>query len=784
MVKKLDLKLLRDLRTLKGQMLTIAVVVGFGIAGYVSMSSTYRSLLAARDDYYADARFADVFATVQRAPTFLLERVREIPDVSVVEGRAVGQFRVEVPGAATVAFGRFVSLPAAAELNRLTLSEGRLPAANDEVVLSKLFAHAHGLRPGARIWALLNGRRTELEVVGVGGSPEYVWIMQDFTGVGDDKRFGVVWMPEPLLTAALRLEGEINDVTLSLAPGANEAQVVDAVDRLLEPYGSFGVTGRDRQQSNQLLNQELQQLESSATAIPLLFLGVAAFLLNVLLSRLVSTQREQVATLKALGYPSRRLALHYAELALVVIAAGAALGAILGVWLGRVFMGMYTEFFEFPVMDFRLNVGAFGTAAALTAVTALLGARGALRKVLRLAPAEAMRPEAPQSFHTSLLDQLHLHAWLPVSARMVLRELERHPFRTALSAFGVALAVAILVAGSMGLDAVNRVFSVQFEEAQREDLTVTFADALPARVQESFAALEGVFSVERRRMVPVRLRSGRQSRETALLGLPAGSELQRVVSVEGRQYPLPEHGILLSRVLADRLELSVGDPVDLEVLEADRRRLQVPLAGVVDDSVGTQAYMELGALDRLLQEAPRASSVLLRIDPAAYDALNAAITAYPRVSSVARRQEMRTQLQTRFAEAFTQTTVALLLLAGAISVGVVYNNARVALSLRSRDLATLRILGYQRSEVASVLLGEQAVQLLLGIPLGFPLGYWMGRAMYSLTAAELFRIPAIVSARTLATAATVVLLTGLVSGWLVTRRVNRVDLVSVLKARD
>lgn len=784
-MRALDRKLLRDLWHLKGQVLAIALVVGCGIATFVASGSTYRSLVVSRDGFYAANRFADGFASVQRAPLAVAERIRALPGVTDVQARVVAEGRLALPGRSAVAFGRFVSLERDAGLNALTLREGRLPALGraDEVVVGEAFALANRLHAGDAVAAVLHGRRVPLRVVGIGLSPEYVWVLPSGGFVPDDERYGVFWVSRLTLERAEGMAGAFNDLALAFAPGADRREVLATVERLLEPHGSFGAYGRDRQASHRLLDQELRQLAGSATLLPLLILGVAMFLLHLLLGRIVAGQREQIAALKALGYRNGEIGAHYALFALALAGLGALIGVALGAWGGRWFIDLYTQYFRLPVLGYLLAPADVALGALLSAGAALLGALGAVSRAVSLPAAEAMRPEAPSLRGPTRLERWGALRLFPVAERMVLRDLERQGTRTLLSVLAIALATGIVVAGRLSFDSIDRLMAMEFSRAQREDVTVTYTHPLAGSVRGSLAHLPGVLRVERSRDVAVRIRAGGRDREALLSGVDPGATLRRQLDVSGRPLAIAPAGLTLSRELAVRLAVAPGDRVEIEVLEADRPRHYLAVAGLVDDIMGLAIYMPVAELDRLLG-GPRDSGARLAVDPAAQDALIARLEAMPTILRVTPRTRMRALFEAQIADMFLAFQVLLAGFASVIAVGVVYTNARIALATRGRDLATLRILGFTRAEVGRVLVGEQAVQLLLGVPLGLPLGEWLGYLTLSSIDPELYRFPLVISTETRAYAAAVVLTAGAASTWWVRRMADDLDLVGVLKARD
>ena len=783
-------KLGRDLWRLRYQGLSIALVIGCGIASLVAAASALASVEASRDAFYRDARFADVFVHLVRAPRAVVARLAAIPGVAAVEGRVVGDYRIELPGVVEPVGARLVSLawPAHARLDQPRIVAGRdvRPGRADEVVISDAFAEAHGLLPGAVngsvIEAVIEGKRARLRVVGVAVSPEFVYTPSPRTGILDPSHFGVGWLDGDALADATGLAGAINDVVLQLAVGADLADVLARVDAVLVGYGGLGAIGRVDQPSAKLVETKVGQLARMARSLPAVFLAVAAFLLHVLLSRIVGTQREQIATLKALGYRTRELAAHYLALALAISAVGAAIGVGLGLAGAKAILAVYAHYFKFGAYLFRANLAALLGGIAVALAAGLAGTYRAVRRAVAVPPAEAMRPEPPARYRRSRLDRAF--AVLPPAARMVARDLSRRPGRLALSALSIAFATALVLVGTAYGDSVDRLLQVEFELAHREQVMVALDHARPWRAVRGLAALPGVRAVEGERSVPVRVWAGARTRTTVIQGVAADSTLHQLLDADQRPMRLPGEGLALSRTLADKLGVGVGAVLELEELERGRRRLRAPVAALVDDLLGVQAYMDADALARLLGEARLASVARLAVDPADLDAVLARLAALPAAGAISRPDGDRELLRAEVGDVLTVMIALMSLFAAAIAVGVIYNNARIALELRSRDLATLRILGFTRGELAAVLLGEQAVQVVLGLGPGLWLGRAISRLLLSSVDPELIRIPLVVLPASMVASVCVILLAALASALAVRRGADRLDLVAVLKARD
>jgi putative ABC transport system permease protein len=781
-------KLLRDVWQAKAQTVAIVMVLAAGIAMFVAYLSAFASLELTRDRYYHEARFAQVFATLDRAPEALRDRLQAVPGVAAVETRVVATAALDLPHLVEPASARLVSMrvPPSAMLNALHLRRGRYPIAggHDEVVVNEAFAIANQLSPGDTVAALVNGRRRMLRVVGVALSPEYVYVLRPGEIIPDDRRSGVFWLDRTALAAAFDLTGSFNDVVLTLTPGAREPAVIDAIDRILRPYGGRGAIGRRLQTSDWAVTNELTQLKGFGLFIPLVFLTVAAFLLNVVLMRTVGLQRLQIAALKALGYSGAAIGAHYAWWAVVIGSAGAVLGIGGGWWLGHAMMALYNDFFRFPALTHHVSAGVLAAAVSISIGAALAGALAAVRGAVILPPAVAMVPAAPPRYRRSVIERIGPGLLLGPIGRMIGRNLERQPVRSATSIVGVASATALLVLGLFFLDAIEAMIHRQFDVVDRFDVAVTFTTPLTPRALHALRRLPGVLAVEPVRDLPMRIRHGHRARLVAISAVPETARLRRVVTGDGIPVELPPRGLALSRALGDALGVHVGGSVDVELLVGRQSARSVPVVALIDDYVGLAAYMQPAVLQALAAEAETISGARLLIDDRERDALFHQLKWLPTVAAVVATGAVLDSFRRTIDDTMGVMVGFNVLFATIIAVGVVYNAARLSLSERSRDLASLRVIGFTTGEVAAVLLGELAVLTTAGIFAGCALGYGLAAAVVAAFQTEMYRFPVVVSGRTYVLAAAVTAFAAAASGLLVQRRLNRLDLVGVLKTRE
>lgn len=780
--------MLRDLWHLRGQVFTVALIVACGIATYVTMRGAYESVERAQRDYYAKYHFADVFAQLKRAPNSLADQIAAIPGVAVVETRVVVEVNLDVPGLEEPAIGRLISIPEVRVplLNDLHLRKGRYPeqGRSDEILASEAFANANGLEIGSTIRAVINGRWERLRIGGIALSPEYVYEIRGAEVFPDNKRFGILWMSRKALGPLFNMEGGFNDVSLTLSPGASEAGVIERLDSLLEPYGGLGAFGREDQISNRFLTDEIAQDRITGIFVPSIFLGIAAFLIHVVLSRLVRTQRNPIGLLKAFGYSDFAVGIHYLKFALVAVLAGVGMGAPLGIWLGRGLARMYQNFFRFPELTFVAGLPLLGWCIAISGGAACVGALSSLSAAVAMPPAEAMRPESPPRFHEGIAERLGLAKFVSLPTRMILRNLERRPWKAAFTVLGMSFAVAILLVGFYFYDAIEYMVRVQFQTAQRDDVTVTFNEPHGEQAQYDVQHLTGVLHAEPFRMVPAKLRFAHRSRRVGLQGLASRGDLRRVVDRNLRVARMPSDGVLLTKKLAEILGVSTGNIVTVEVLEGARPIRQLCVTGIVDELIGLSAYMELEALNRLMREGSTVSGAYLAVDAKALPSLYAQLKRTPAVAGVAVREAMLGSFYETIAESLRISTFALVMFACVIAIGMVYNGARVALSERGHELAALRVLGFTQREIGMMLLGEQGLLTVASVPLGFMLGYGICAALTVAMQTDLYRMPLVLNPNTYAIAVLIVTLASAGTGFLIYRKLKHLDLVEVLKTRE
>jgi len=788
-MRPLDAKLFRDLWRLRGQVLAIALVIASGVATLFMAIATVEALQDTTETYYQRYRFADVFANVVRAPDRIAERIARLPGVQQVDSRISQYASVDITGYDAPVIGQLVSIPKRGQspLNQLVLRKGSWISLNrnDEVIINEPFAEAHGLAPGDKLSIVLEGKKKSFEVAGIALSPEFIYALGPGALLPDDHRFGIIWMAKDMLAAAYDLKDAFNNLSLSLAHNTDVRRVLEQVNTLLAPYGGTSALARKDQLSNWFVMNEIEQQKSMATVLPTIFIAVAIFLTYMVLSRLIATERTEIGLLKAFGYGSYSIAWHYIKLVLVIGLLGIILGAAIGWFFGRINIQLYAETLRFPLLIYRPSPFSFLLGAAVSLLTALLGALTAVGKAIKLPPAEAMQPPSPPVYKSRVGGASWSHTLLDQPTRIALRQIIRWPFRSFLTSCGIGFAVGLSIMTMQWNDSLAHMANVYFYDAQRQDMMVGLAKPRSLSAVHDFAHLPGVQRVEPMRYVGADFSAGLVTHRGALSAIQPESTLQPIYDdAKNMVVPVPKSGVILASKLAEKLGVNPGDEIEVEILQGRRPIIMLPVEGVIETFIGMPAYIDFDRLNALLKEGTRMEYVNLLVDSAHEAEFNHQLKDTPNIGAIMHKQAALDSFNQTVIKNVTIFVMMFSILAGILAFGITYNSARIALSERGRELATLRVLGFSRGEISYVLLGEVVLLIVLGLPLGCFLGWGLVLSMISSFDTELFRVPMVILPDTFGFSILLVIIATIFSAALVRKRVDKLDLIKVLKTRE
>lgn len=789
----LNTKLRRELRHSAGLLLAIGSIIAVGVGYLVTTRSAFQNLSDAKRVYYSQTRMADFWVDLKKVPLADLARLEEVRGVSEFRARIQSYATADVPRVPEPVNGLVLSLPDRAQpvINDILLRRGSYFTENraNEVIVSEAFAKFHGLYPGNWIHLLLNNRRQELFVVGTAISSEFVYMLGPGTFIPDPEHFGVFYLKQSYAEEVFDFDGAANQVVGLLAPEVrdNPRETLRRLERALAPYGVFNTVALKDQSSNMYLTNEIKGLGTFGSVMPLIFLTVAALVLNVLMTRLTEQQRVVLGTLKALGYSASTIIAHFLRFGLVVGLVGGLIGCVLGYWFASLVTSMYRQFYEFPELPNRIYPWTYVGAVVVSLVFAMLGTLQGARQVLRLQPAEAMRAKPPRQGGAILLERI---TWLwrqfNFGWRMVLRSVVRNRVRTAVGMFAAAMGASLLVCGFCLVGATYHLVDLEFRQLLRSDVDLKFKDAQPVDALYEARRLPSVDDAEPLFNVACMFENGSRERLGAVTGLTPHAQLTVPRDAEGRPLAVPEVGLTMSRKMAEILGLRAGDMVTVRPIQGLRIPRQAPVVQVTDTYMGLNVYADIHYLSRLVYEESATSGVQLKTQSsrAARSELYAALKQLPAVEAVNVRSDMIENLQATVLKNLQVMISMLVLFAGVIFFGSILNASLINLAERQREVATLRVLGYGEWQIGGYFFRESLLVNLAGTLLGIPLGYAITVAMVLAYNNELLRIPLVFPLSSVVWTLLLSVFFGTLAHFFVQRSINRLDCVEALQMKE
>ncbi len=790
-MKVLDKKLFRGIIGARGQTIAVAMVVLCGTASYIALAAAHRNLLLTRDTYYTEYEFADFEVMLERAPLTAALKLENLPGVRRVQGRIVEEVTLDLVGQEEPRIGRIISLPDRHEgvLNDIHLASGRYfdgEGAN-EVIISTTFADANHLTIGDRFKALIDNKKHSLRIIGTALSPEYVYMIRNAQEVvPNPERFGILWVSQSFAEMAFDMTGACNNIVGLVNAPDDLDEMLDRADRRLDPYGVFATVKREDQISHRFLSDEIKGLEVSARITPAIFLGIAALILMVMLNRMVRQERTQIGLLKASGYSNTAITSHYVKYALIITLIGCLGGCVVGQWLANAMIRMYVQFYKFPILRSRIYPDILARSMGIAIAFAIVGAVGAARKAAKIHPAMAMRPQTPKYAHRTALERATF-IWrrLSFTWKMIIRNISRYRVRAGITAFGVMVSSGIMLIGFFSMDAVGYMLSFQYREIQKEDVKIALESERDRGALRDIARFDAVRRAEPLLQYPFKVSSEWRTKDVGIIGLTPGSQLMTLLDDQERPIVLGERGLVLSEKVAEDLGVKAGSVVTLKPLMGRvTKEVRVPVRQVARQYFGIGAYMDLEALSRILDEPFAMNAALVRTDPGAARKLSRDLKDIPGVAAVEIKEDTYANILATMAESMNISNSILAVFAGVIAFAIIYNATIVSLAERQRELASLRVMGFTAPEVASILYNENFLLSGLGLLLGFPFGLAMCKLLVKAYDTELYRMPFHIERRTLLLTGVLTIAFVILANLAARRKINRLDMVEVLKARE
>lgn len=762
-------------------------VLVIGLMLYVAMALTIDSLTQRQVQYYQETGFAHGFASLVAGPRWLADEIQNLPGVDKAVGRLVQDVMLDKELGTDNTTLRLVSYQPQQPVNGFQLLAGRLPSEEkQELLVSPAFLQANQLRFGDAIPLIIHGKPSKFIVTGTINSPEYIYEIPSGQSITPDpKAFGVAFVPYSSLSKVLGQQGQINDIAFTLDKGTKFSHLKLPVTRLLNNYGLVRLYERSDQVSHSMLEQELVGLKASATSTPVIFLLVAASILYIMLKRMVEQQRGQVGLLKAFGYTDWEIMRHYLGYPLLIGGLGGFIGGLVGSGMSYSFAKLYQQYFNIPGLTGQFSLWHLTMATLLSLVFALLAGYQGCKGVLKLSPAEAMRPPTPAKTTKTLIERITI-LWqvLSTQSKMAVRNIFRNKQRSALTVFGIACAFSMMGLGNASFDSTFFLLDFQYGQVEKYGLKVSLRNLTDAtEVVSAGQKVEGVTRAEPILELPVTLSNRWLQRDIAIQGLPAEAQLYRLLDQQGHPVNLPPSGLVISEQLAKLMQIKLGDRVTIKPLLGDVEAKSVVVRKIVPQYVGLGAYMEINALSSMMQQPPVASALLLQVQPDQLSQVIKALQKGENVGGIYDKEKMRAQFA-ELMESSQATQYVLLFFSFITGFAIVYNVNIIALSERERELATLMVLGMTEGEVNHIMVVEQALIGLVGCLVGIPLTYGMLKAVVSASGSEIYNMPLVVEPSSFMMALGGTLLFLVVAQWKVRGRIAGLSMLDVLKQQE
>ena len=784
-------KLRRDLWAAKGLLATIVLLIVIGIMSFVMFLTLSLNLDAALQTYYSQCRMADFWVDVEKAPLHDLERLNQIPGVAETRARISFPVSLDIAAADRPISGRVISLPddPAPVINQVLVRSGGYFTGlrNEEVLVNEGFARSWNIHPGDHLSVLLNGKSQELLVVGTAMGSEFALTIPP-GGLPDNRNYAILYIKESFAEEAFDYQGAANQIVGLLAPEYRDRGrlVFERIETFLRPFGEPQVTERDDQPAHNLLTARIAQMRTVNLIIPSLFLIVAALIMNILMMRIVEQQRTIVGTLKAIGYSNVSLSQHYLQFGTVVGLAGGLLGAALGQWEVGMMLGQMRAFFEFPRLEPEPIPMLLAGAVLLSLAISTIGTINGVQQVLRLSPAAAMRPKPPSSVHRTFLERIGgLWKRLGFRWQMAIRSIQRQRVRTATNLFAATMGTAIILLVLHITDAITEMLSFTYEKVLVSDVDLTLQDEQPYETLYEVQRLPGVERAEPIFSIGGTFEHFLYSERGGITGLLPEATLTVPRDVEGRRVSLPSAGLLMSRHLAQKLQVREGDEVTFLPTKGNRDALQLPVARIVESYAGDAVYAEFGYLNRMMDEDDTVTKVQVKLkaEPHALSDLYLALKEVPQIQQANSAKELKGAMEENLGALNIMVTV-MIVCGGALFCGSMVTSTLIALAERRQEVATFRVLGYQPAAVGGLFLRESAIINTIGIVLGIPIGYELSWQIDQFMATDVVTLPFVISRSSYIWSVVLGIAFTFVAQALVQQVINQFDWKDALNAKE
>lgn len=783
-MKKLDIRLLRLIKNSKGQFISITVTIILALTIYVSFSMVADNLNNSISQYYDATNFGDVFVEVSRIPKAGIDKLHSIDGVELAQGRISEDVPLRVEDPDEKVNVRIVSIPKEDyKINDLFTIEGENLGEdpNTAVVLQQFF-NAREIKLKDTITPYIGGREYNLDVIGVVGSPEYIYLMEnEQTLLPAPEKFGVIYVNEEFAQSALGYQGSYNEVMIKIKDShINRIDtIVDEIEDELDKYGVRRSVKREDQLSHSMMMQEVEQLDQMATSITIMFLIVAGVIINVMLSRIVKNDRMSIGVMKALGYSNLNILSHYTKYSILIGLVGSIVGIILSIPLSSLFTELYIMYMNIPLFKMKVYYIYFVYGILLTSIFCIISGLMGARSVIKILPADSMRPEAPKAGGRIWLEKIKF-IWnrISFSRKMVIRNIMRTKRRAAFLVIGIALTYAITIVPVFMSNVWDNLFTLQYGQLQTMDYNIDFATPMNDNVLVDLSKIVDIDYIEPKAEVGLELRRGWRKKAVSVIGLERDTELYNFKTPSGNEIKLPKNGILLSQILADSLGVGIGDEITIKNYIPGQDNESIEVKGIIEQYLGSNAYVSIETMNSILGERDVITGAILNSD----DEVVTKLQDVKNIRQIQSVEDMKNSIL-EFMDMIIASMGIMMLFGGILGFAIVYNITIISISERKREFSSLRVLGFDKKEIYKLITRENGIMTVLGIILGVPLGYGMCVGIASSISTDIFAIPVILGPESYIITAIATVIFVVIAQLATIRKIHNLDFMEALKDR-
>jgi len=787
-MKILFRNLLRDIKKSKGQFISILIIVVLGVTFYTAINSAFKNLSNSSTKYYEEYRLADIWVDLYNDPIGIKEKVLSISNVKAVTGRIIKDASINISEEnATL---RFITLPDMKTdiVNDIVMKSGRYFSEGDsnQCLLDEDFFKANNLNLGEYIYPIINGNKVKIKIVGSVKSPEFVYTLKDSSEImPDNKKFGIIYIKQSFGEGIFNSKGSINNISIQVSNGSDIVKVKDDIKRTLKNYGIKNVIDREEQTSIKMINLKIEQLKSMGGSFPIIFFMVASVIIYIMMGRMVENQRTQIGVLKAVGFTNLQVLVYYMSYSALVAFIGSIIGAITGTYMGASMTKLYNQYFNLPLAETKIYGEFVIPAFFLTLAFCLFAGYHSCKAIFKIMPSEAMRQKSPESGKKIILEKIDL-IWRNISylGRVITRNLFRYKKRVILTSLGIIFSSAILLVALSMKDSIDFMIEKQYSSIQNYDIKVRFSNLINIEELNNIKNINHVKEVEPVLETGVEISNGWKTKQVGFTVLVKDPQMYRVEDKDGNIISIPQNGLLVSEKLADILGIKLNDSVNVKFYFPGKEKKEMVVKGVVVQYLGLSTYTSMDSLNSLLGEGMIANSAVLKLDDIKYENdIKDKLRDIPSVASLESKTDSLNALLTAMG-AMGASIGIYIILAGILLIAVLYNIATINIFERQRELATLKVLGFNNNEVKQLIFTENYIITIFGMIIGLPVGKWLGAYLMKTSSTDAYTIPYVIEFKTYIIAIILTLLFTVITNLTLIKKIKALDMIEVLKNKE